>query len=498
MYKFVKQALLWSSVGLGALGTAAVMGTFTSCQSPDVGATITVDLQDVHQTIDGFGVAEADWADDVFIFPRREEVLDALFGASGLHANILRGEIFPHYSNEPGQLDFAIHADTSMNVVREAAKLERNDLLRRGQYWFTSRVQQKYEDVLFTFSVWSPPAWMKEGGHATEMYPASGGKLMKEHYQSFADYLVSFYKAFDSIGVQTYAVSPSNEPGYAAPWNSCQWTYDEMGDFIYNYLLPTYKKENVPAKVLFGENPAWSTVFDRLKMISSADFCNDLLKKYPLDPERVIAAGHGYVLPDTLPLPAELRRTPIIPFEEAAKRGIHSWVTEISDITPLDISMKDGLYWASMFQEYLMNAHVNALVWWCGAMPTKTNESLIVLDRETGNFTLSKRYDAFGNYSRYIPKGSQCVSNQTEGLPEGVSVSSFKHGDNMTIVVVNTTDKSVACKLTLKEGSIKEPVAGYTTTADSRWKESTLSTTHGDCIVQLLPQSVTTYTGNVK
>ena len=497
MYQTVKNVLL-STMGISTLGMTALMGVMTSCQQPEVKSSITVDLNAVHQTMDGFGVAEADWADDVFVFPRREEVLDALFSESGLNVNILRGEVFPHYSNDPNHLNFALDTDTSMNVVKEAATLERNDLLRRGQYWLTSRVQQKYPDVLFTFSVWSPPAWMKEGGHATEMYPASGGKLMKSHYQSFADYLASFYKAFESIGVNTYAVSPSNEPGYAAPWNSCEWTYDEMGDFIHNYLLPTFKKENVPAKVLFGENPAWSTVFDKLKMISSADFCNDLLKKYPLDSERVIAAGHGYVLPDTLPLPAELRRTPIIPFEEAKSRGIHSWVTEISDITPLDVSMKDGLYWADMFQKYLMDAHVNAIVWWCGAMPTKTNESLIVLDRETGKFVLSKRYDAFGNYTRYIKKGSQCVENQTDGLPEGVSVSSFKKDKNYTVVVVNTTDQEIACNLKLKESEMSGEVNTYTTTADSRWEKGSISPIKSGCVLKILPKSITTYTGTVE
>ena len=500
MYQTMKHVLL-SAMGLGTLGLTTLgvtMGMMTSCQQPEVKTSITVDLQAVNQTMDGFGVAEADWADDVFVFPKREQVLDALFSESGLNANILRGEIFPHYSNNPKHLDFALDTDTTMNTVKAAATLERNDLLRRGQYWLTSRVQQKYDDVLFTFSVWSPPAWMKEGGHATEMYPASGGKLMKKHYQSFADYLVSFYKAFDSIGVQTYAVSPSNEPGFAAPWNSCQWSFDEMGDFIHNYLLPTFKKENVPAKVLFGENPAWSTVFDKLKMISSADFCNDLLKKYPLDSERVIAAGHGYVLPDTLPLPADLRRTPILPFEQPKLRGIHSWVTEISDITPLDVSMEDGLYWAEMFQQYLMDAHVNAIVWWCGAMPTKTNESLVILNNETGDFVLSKRYDAFGNYTRYIAKGSQCVDNQTTGFPGGVVASSFKKDNQFTIVVVNRLGVEFPCKLALKDSAMGEVVKSYTTTAETRWQEAELKASNGECIVNVPPMSVVTYTGTVK
>ena len=62
------------------------------------------------------------------------------------------------------------------------------------------------------------------------------------------------------------------------------------------------------------------------------------------------------------------------------------WVTEISDITPLDVSMEDGLRWATAFHEYLMEAQVSAIIWWLGAQPTKTNESLIVLNQQEGSF----------------------------------------------------------------------------------------------------------------
>lgn len=56
--------------------------------------SITLRCNDLRQTIDGFGVGEADWADDIFIFPKREQVLDALFAPDGLNANILRERFF--------------------------------------------------------------------------------------------------------------------------------------------------------------------------------------------------------------------------------------------------------------------------------------------------------------------------------------------------------------------------------------------------------------------
>ena len=458
--------------------------------------SITLRCNDLRQTIDGFGVGEADWADDVFIFPQREQVLDALFSSEGLNVNILRGEIFPHYATGELQADFATASDTRLHVAQHPEKIERNDLLRRGQFWLTSHVQQKYPEVRFTFSTWSPPAWMKEGNRATELYPASQGKLKSEHYQHYADYLADFCEAYNKAGIPIYAVSPSNEPGYAAPWNSCLWTPQEMGDFIQHNLLPTLQKRNPEVKVLFGENPAWSTVFDRLKMISSADFVNNVLQTHADMPENnIIAAGHGYVLPDTIPLPAELRRTPIVPFEEAVKRNIPMWVTEISDITPLDVSMEDGLRWATAFHEYLMEAQVSAIIWWLGAQPTKTNESLIVLNQQEGSFIKTKRYDTFGNYTRYIPRGSRGMGNQPNGLPEEVKVSSFRYGNQFTIVVVNPTDRQLTSQLLLENGKVvKGSLRNYITTADKQWSEGTIT----GSTLEFLPQSVTTFTGEIQ
>lgn len=458
--------------------------------------SITLRCNDLRQTIDGFGVGEADWADDIFIFPKREQVLDALFAPDGLNANILRGEIFPHYATGKLQADFATASDTSLHVAQHPEKVERNDLLRRGQFWLTSHVQQKYPEVRFTFSTWSPPAWMKDGNRATELYPASQGKLKSEHYQHYADYLADFCEAYNKAGIPIYAVSPSNEPGYAAPWNSCLWTPQEMGDFIQHNLLPTLQKRNLKVKVLFGENPAWSTVFDRLKMISSADFVNNVLQTHADMPEKnIIAAGHGYVLPDTIPLPAELRRTPIVPFEEALKRNIPMWVTEISDITPLDVSMEDGLRWATAFHEYLMEAQVSAIIWWLGAQPTKTNESLIVLNQQEGSFIKTKRYDTFGNYTRYIPRGSRGMGNQPNGLPEEVKVSSFRYGNQFTIVVVNPTDRQLTSQLLLENGKVvKGSLRNYITTADKQWSEGTIT----GSTLEFLPQSVTTFTGEIQ
>ena len=96
-----------------------------------------------------------------------------------------------------------------------------------------------------------------------------------------------------------------------------------MGKFITSNLGPTFQKENIPAKIIFGENPLWSVVMPQLKMVSSKDFTDTILQDYPeIKKFNLIAAGHGYSLsPDIMPIKVdkEYLKTPIIPFDAAEK-----------------------------------------------------------------------------------------------------------------------------------------------------------------------------------
>ena len=82
-------------------------------------------------------------------------------------------------------------------------------------------------------------------------------------------------------------------------------------------------------------------------MVSSKDFTDTILQDYPeIKKFNLIAAGHGYSLsPDIMPIKVdkEYLKTPIIPFDAAEKAHIPVWITEISDVTPLDTSIQDGL-----------------------------------------------------------------------------------------------------------------------------------------------------------
>lgn len=434
---------------------------------------ILLHTQKKGQVIDGFGIAQAGWADELYLHHRRAEVMDKLFGDKGLRLSIMRGEVFPQWPT-----------DSTDDHVKRCAQL-----------WLTRYAKEVCKVDKLIFSTWSPPAYMKSNAKV------SHGYLKQEYYHAFADYLVAFCKAYEEAGLKLYAISPSNEPGYEAPWNSCKWTPQQMGTFLTEYLEPAIKKSCPDVRIIYGENPSWSNPeHPKLQFLSSQKFVEEILAAHPaMDGNTYIASGHGYEIPLSQYIPGEKDvEVPIIPYQKAMEKGQHVWVTEVSSVDPLDAGMENGLKWAALFHRYLTDAQVNAFVWWGGAMPTSNNESLIVLDKDRENYTLTKRYATFGNYTRYIPVGSQRVENELISLPKEVMVSSFCQGKQYTTVVVNPTDKEIRCRLQTGDAEQTGALMQYTTTASQDWEQTEIKHKGKGYSLLIPPHCVASLVGLIK
>lgn len=458
-------------------------------------AQINIHWTDEKQEIDGFGIAQAGWANRLYAHHKREEVMDMLFGEKGLQLNILRGEVFPHYWQDESDKNFEVNDNIDIATTDSFFNEMLPEVLRKGQLWITRNAKEVHHVEKLMFSTWSPPAYMKSNGQPSK------GFLKPEYYQEYADYLVAFCKAYASVGLNVDIISPSNEPGYEAEWNSCKWSASEMGKFITQNLAPALKKENCNATILFGENCLWSTPKNPiLSFVSSQKFVEDIIQNYPqikdLNP---IASGHGYNTPVNPQLgTAEDVASPIIPYTLAQNNGMKTWVTEISTIDALDASMENGLYWATLFHQYFTAANINAFVWWAGAMPTANNESLIVLNPDRTGYSLTKRYDTFGNFSRYIKSGSKRVETESKATPE-LLVSSYKKGKEFTVVIVNPTDQEIKSPLYIDGAKISGNLNCYTTNAGSRWSNSTITPASSNSYqLTIPPKSVQTFTGKTK
>lgn len=94
---------------------------------------------------------------------------------------------------------------------------------------------KKHKDVEILATPWSPPARFKENN---SLY---GGKLRKDKYREYADYLIGFINDYNFTNIRIDFLSMQNEPFVNQQWESCTFTIEEMKEFIYGYLVPRLK-----------------------------------------------------------------------------------------------------------------------------------------------------------------------------------------------------------------------------------------------------------------
>jgi len=111
-------------------------------------------------------------------------------------------------------------------------------------------------------SPWSPPAWMKDNNSMLQ-----GGKLLPNHRQTWANYVVKFIKAYEQKDIPVWGLTVQNEPMAKQRWESCIFTAEEERDYIKNYLGPTLAEYNLQGKKLIAWDHNRDLIFQRASTI---------------------------------------------------------------------------------------------------------------------------------------------------------------------------------------------------------------------------------------
>jgi glucuronoarabinoxylan endo-1,4-beta-xylanase len=175
-------------------GAWVAVGLFIPA-TPGASQTCTVDWNDVHQRIDGFGGGVV-FLNPASLDPVTDANMDTLYGtnnATQLGLTLLRVRIDP---------------TTNWNN----ALLDGQKAVARGA------------GVLAT--PWTPPASMKDNGILTN------GSLLPAHYANYANYLKNFAGYMSSNGAPLRAISVQNEPDWPATYESCLWSPAQFLNFF--------------------------------------------------------------------------------------------------------------------------------------------------------------------------------------------------------------------------------------------------------------------------
>lgn len=400
-------------------------------------ATVTVNAGTTYQSIRGFGGSNA-WSDCASCNGSAQNSwlvsnADKLFTTtSGIGLSIIRMRIPPDSS----QFGSAI---APVQAARD-----------RG--------------AMVMATEWTPPPQWKSANTTSN---SNGEYLLPSNYQNYANYLRDFVKTMKTTyNVDIYALCGSNEPDYRVSYDGCSWSGAQELDFIKNYLGPTFTTAGLTTKIIVGESYAnnFSITDPTLNDATAANYVS-------------VAAVHTYGGgPTAYPL--------------AASKGKEYWMTEMSSFEAYDGSIGNGMKVAGWIHNSLVNANMNAYIYWWLASD-QNNEGITSVTKGD-----AKRFYVMGNYSKFIRPGYIRIAS-TASPATGVTSSAYKSSDNSKFVIVATNTGSSASSLTFNlTGITAASFIPYVTSSSLNLAAQTAVTVSGNSFTYSLPaQSVVSFVG---
>ncbi len=428
-------------------------------------STVTLDWDTDYQVIDGFGVSEAfHQSNNIALLgdTKKNEIYDLLFSTT-------KGAGFSIFRSILGDGGTWGNAEDGPNKTMQPSETtwdwkESND----DQIPMYREIRDKYGIDKLLYTVWSPPAWMKSNGST------SRGTIKSDKYQAYATYLAEHIKNYKSkFGIDITHIGISNEPNLETDYSSCTWSSSQFKTFMKDYLVPTFDKENITAKVIMGEPMAFTESF-------AIDSLNDATASKRTD----IVGCHNY-------------GSTYVTFPTTKSKGKGIWMTEVSDMNGNDITINDGLKWSKEVHDFMTITQGNSWSYWWGACyKTHNGEGLIQMNMSAKTYTVAKRLYTIGQYARFIRPGWQRFS-ATASPVSGVYVTAYKDPatGEFAVVAINNGSSNQSVSFNLK-GFSASAVKPYTTSASQNLAEGSSIAVSGSSFTGDLPaKSVTTFVG---
>ncbi|KAK5656253.1 hypothetical protein OQA88_5015 [Cercophora sp. LCS_1] len=389
--------------------------------------TLTVDLNQKFQTIDGFGFSEAfQRAYNIYNLPepKRSQLVDLLFNTtSGAGFSIVRNGIG---SSPNSSLDW-MNTHLPRSPGSPDAKPEYVwDGKDSGQLW-VSQQAVKYGVKTFYGNAWSAPGFMK-----TNNRDSNGGHLCGvpgtncttgDWRQAYADYLVKYIQFYGESGVNVTHIGFLNEPDFSTSYASMLSNGRQSASFI-RVLHPTLEKANLGhVHITCCDATGWKAQINMTK---------DLVAE-GVEPLIGVITSHPYSSAIDSPQPTK-NKVWETEFSDLSGRWATDWYTTGRS--------GDGYTWANHIHTALTTGNVSAYLWWVATQDPVTNnnnnEKLILVDDTS--YQVAKRFWAFAHYSRLIRPGATRIG-VTSSDPR-LRVTAFVNSGADGSVVVNIINTS--------------------------------------------------------
>jgi len=388
----------------------------TVVTNPTINGTSTVNWNNVHQRIDGFGASSA-WAGGTWntgladlLFSTNNNISYSGGTYNGVGLSFLRNHIM--YAGDTLATSTPTTSETDIMLKAQA---------RGARVWSAP---------------WTPAAGFKSINDIYDTNTATGSGINGGSFlggdatnQAYASQLANYVLSMKNQGITNlYAISVQNEPDAdVTGYEACQWTGAQFHDFVTNLYAALVADGVGSTKIILPESENWT---------DPHNLAGPSLSDPAVAAVVGIVADHDYV-------PDNSVGDQTVPAQKVTPSGQATWETEVALLSGSDSSINNGVYWARRIYQYMTQAQANAYHYWW--LTSSGNQGLI----DTSAFP-TKRLFTFGQYSRFVRPNYYRI-NATSSQPSAL-ISAYKATNStaFAIVVVNTnaaTDVIQTCSL---------------------------------------------------
>ncbi len=397
-------------------------------------ATLRIDAQTKHQRITGFGGF----------------VCSPQFG----YGHMTQSEIKKVWGDG---------STVGCNIMRLYIPIGRNSW---GQSLQTAKWAKQMGLIVFA-SPWGQPAeWKTNGTINAKNEDGTTGKLKRENWDDYAQYLEDYVQYLRENGVELDAISIQNEPDWAATYAGCLWSASEIAEFVKTY------GRTISCKIMAPETLAVND-----------SYVNELNKSDVL-PNFDIYGGHQY---------GGIQSG----YKKLAAQGKEIWMTEyLINWNENSSSSRKFDYSKDVFDFFrsintCMLGDFNA---WIHYAAKRYYGMLGDGQYGTSSSTVTKRGYVMAHFARYITGMTRVEGewNDNAATPLEGSVYMSPSGDSLVAVIANSSNELRTLTLDLPFYTLKGEMR--TTTKDQNFKQTDLTQEVETCRpeVEVAAASVTT------
>ncbi len=450
---------------------------------------VTIDSEERHQTIEGWGTCLVAWREPMRELYRTPEFQDIYVRQLGF--NVVRINLWGPTLTDPVEdwrdirwqdFDFGAHGGRPQIFID-----------------FGQAARQLNPEMKFIGSVWSPPAWMKVNQSITDeasgaigafSYQRRGNdqvidnRVKPEFFTHFVKWMVEMVKAHDAMGVPLYAISPTNEPQFTQTFESCVWTAEDLATII-GMLGEMLEQEGYGHVKIFAPETMTGHFYEG----GTPDYVRIIMEHEAAAEHLDVIATHGY----SDGVEAEIDANVSLRLWEIIKDyGLPFWVTE---------GGTRGHDWpepvtrgvANMYHNALVASNATMVVPWQVTGGSPSTHNLMVMSEFT-----PKTY-ATMHYSRFIRPGAVRIGAEP-GYGD-VLTSAFLHEEDgrLTVVIVNPSERPQEVELGFAQPPAFDRMQAYRTSAQERGQSlGDVALRDGRADLAMPPHSIVTLQGRVQ